>query len=235
MVGGATQVHHVRHPHTPDQGGLTGSAACNGRAAASAPTPARDAPDETAALARAAMSGDRAALERLWAGHRRWVAAVLLAHRPRGIEVDDLLQEVAWTVVRRIQTLREPETFRPWLRTIAVNAARAAARRANSVPIRAESTPDQGSELAQAGVAADRRDEGRRLLELAGRLPEAYREPLLMRCVQGMSHREIGAALGLPVSTIETRIARGRRRLRELAAADEATRAHEPQEAEVER
>lgn len=145
-------------------------------------------------------------------------------------------------VVRRIHTLREPEAFRPWLRTIAINAARAAARRTNSGPGRDDAiTPDQGSEPSQAGRVADRRDEGRRLLDLAARLPEAYREPLLMRCVQGMSHRAIGAALGLPVSTIETRIARGRRRLRELAESSQAAQTPstpqptQPQEAEVER
>jgi DNA-directed RNA polymerase specialized sigma24 family protein len=54
-------------------------------------------------------------------------------------------------------------------------------------------------------------------MALARTLPEGYREPLLMRCVRGMSYKQIGAVLDLPETTIETRIARGRRMLRELA------------------
>jgi DNA-directed RNA polymerase specialized sigma24 family protein len=54
-------------------------------------------------------------------------------------------------------------------------------------------------------------------MRLASQLPDGYREPLLMRCIQGMGYREIGSVMGLPETTIETRIARGRRMLRELA------------------
>lgn len=59
------------------------------------------------------------------------------------------------------------------------------------------------------------------LLDLARGLPEGYREPLLLRCVKGMSYREIAKVLELPETTIETRIARGRRMLRELASRTE--------------
>ena len=48
-------------------------------------------------------------------------------------------------------------------------------------------------------------------------MPDGYREPLILKCVRGMSYRQIGAMMGLPETTIETRIARGRRMLRELA------------------
>ena len=57
-------------------------------------------------------------------------------------------------------------------------------------------------------------------MELARELPEGYREPLLMRCARGMSYTQIGAVLGLPETTVETRIARGRRMLRDLVAGE---------------
>ena len=63
-------------------------------------------------------------------------------------------------------------------------------------------------------------EEARRLLALAIELPEGYREPLLLRCVRGMSYKAIARLLSLPETTIETRISRGRRMLRELALAD---------------
>ncbi|MEO0630677.1 MAG: sigma factor-like helix-turn-helix DNA-binding protein, partial [Planctomycetota bacterium] len=46
---------------------------------------------------------------------------------------------------------------------------------------------------------------------------EAYRECVLLRCVRGMSHAQIAAVTGMPETTVETRIARGRRKLKELA------------------
>lgn len=154
--------------------------------------------------------------ERVWREHRRWVAAILLATKPRETELEDLLQSVALAVVRGIADVRGgEEAIKPWLRSIALNTARAAGRKAtvrrNS---RAERAAPQGS---AAGTAPEVAEEGRRLLERALDLPGAYREPLLLRCVRGMSYRQIAEVTGLPETTIETRIARGRRMLRDAA------------------
>ena len=75
-------------------------------------------------LALAAMSGDRGAMESLWRRHRRWIAAVLLAHKSADDQLDDLLQEVAMTFVTRIDSLREPQHLRAWLRTVAMLSTR---------------------------------------------------------------------------------------------------------------
>ncbi|MBL4591912.1 MAG: hypothetical protein JKY96_08135, partial [Phycisphaerales bacterium] len=59
------------------------------------------------------------------------------------------------------------------------------------------------------------------VLDAALQLPETYREPVLMRCLKNMSYKQIGAVLELPETTIETRIARGRRMLREIVQMNE--------------
>ena len=66
-------------------------------------------PQQTAGQAMVvdAMGGDRAAMDALWHEHRRWIAAVLLAHKSPDDQVEDLLQEVAMTIVAKINTLRE--------------------------------------------------------------------------------------------------------------------------------
>lgn len=168
-----------------------------------------------------AIAGDREALRAVWRDHRRWVAAILLAHKARGTDLDDLLQTVAVQLCRKIGEVREPEAFRPWLRMVAINVARADGRgvtrkRQGFLRLVGRGGGDQGERDPDADPA--RAEEGGRLMELARRLPEGYREPLLMRCVKGMSYRQIGEAMGLPETTIETRIARGRRMLRELAS-----------------
>jgi len=169
-------------------------------------------------LVQQAIAGDQEALRAVWEKHRRWVAAVLLAHLPREAELDDLLQDVAASVVSRISGLRDPGAFKPWLRAVALNAASTSVRRRPSRAARALVRLGLAPETVQEEAkGAEQSDEGRRLMQLAATLPEGYREPLLLRCVQGMSYREIGEVMGLPETTIETRIARGRRMLRELA------------------
>lgn len=164
-----------------------------------------------------AMSGDGRALDRLWEQHRRWAAAVVLSHKPRDVDVEDLLQEIAMTVVRKIHDLRDPALFKPWLRTLAVNTARTAGRKrkVRLRLVRPEADPHLlDCEDTNAEDSA-RRAEGRRLLDLAHRLHPDYREPLLLRCVRGMTYKQISEVLELPVTTVETRIARARRMLRE--------------------
>lgn len=177
------------------------------------------------ALVSRAVDGDQDAVRRLWARHRRWVAAILLAHMPREAELDDLLQDVATLVVSKINSLRGGEpALRPWLRAIALSVAKTKGRRTKVR--RAGWLKLVGWAGHWAGDGEQQRDdaattplveEGRRLMNLARDLPDGYREPLLLKCVQGMSYKEIGEAMGLPDTTIETRIARARRMLRERA------------------
>jgi len=172
-----------------------------------------------------ACDGDRAALEALWRDHRRWVAAIVLAHRPRSVEVDDLMQEVAVKFVAKIDTLRDPGAFRPWLRQIVLNACRGAARQLKPTLRLADSRDEDehgaftpASEQSRE-TAAERRvglsDTAERVLERALTLPPEYREPLLLRCIQSLTYQQIGEILELPVTTVETRLARARRMLRE--------------------
>jgi RNA polymerase sigma-70 factor (ECF subfamily) len=169
----------------------------------------------------AAIGGDSAALQRVWHENRRWVAAILLAHKPRWADVEDLLQEVALSLVRKVSEVRDPRALKPWLRTVAMNAAHAAARnglkRSRALSIDHELEQPFVKQDAGAPEIASDREEGGRLMELAMQLPDGYREPLLLKAVQGLSYREIGEILGLPETTVETRIARGRKQLRELA------------------
>jgi RNA polymerase sigma-70 factor (ECF subfamily) len=177
----------------------------------------------TRAQAAAAIAGDRNALRAVWEAERRWLAAVLLVYKPNDVELDDLLQEVAMTLVRNIGQLRDPERLRPWLRTTAINAARAMAR---SGRVRSQMRLTLSQRRPSAAPPPDQADahddEPQRVLRLAGQLPEAYREPLLLRAVRGLPPRQIADILDLPKTTIETRLARGRTMLRELAAASDA-------------
>ncbi len=70
--------------------------------------------------------------------------------------------------------------------------------------------------LAQPPHHAAISEEQRHLLiEAIRALPALYREPFSLRHVHGWSYREIGEVLDMPVDTVETRLVRARRQLRE--------------------
>jgi RNA polymerase sigma-70 factor (ECF subfamily) len=159
------------------------------------------------------------ALRDAWLTHRRWVAAIVLAHKPREAEVEDLLQDIAAKLVREWPLLDDPASVRPWLRTVAVNVARTAGRKAS---VRRRLDPEVREQTRAAGPSAETPDAGaaaredaQRAMHAALNLPEAYREPLLLRAVRGLSYRQIADTLGVPVTTVETRLARARRMLRD--------------------
>lgn len=175
-----------------------------------------------ASQAERAIAGDGEALRALWESNRRWVAAVALAHMPRDgtVDLEDVLQEVAMRLVRTVHRVRDPAVMRAWLRTVTINVSRTAGRRRGA---RLKLIRGVAQERAVDGPAfptgaegeVGRVEEGRRAMVAAERLPEEYREPLLLRCVRGMSYRQIADVMGVPVTTVETRLARARRMVRE--------------------
>lgn len=177
-------------------------------------------------VAAAAIGGDRDAIAALWRENRRWIAAVLLAHKSPDDHLEDLLQEVAMTLVRQVGSVRDPGNVRAWLRTVAINAARASARSSRVRPWHRRGDPVPQDRAAPSRDEAALDDEARALLAAAATLPELYREPLLLRAVHGMTGRQIGAIMDLPDATVETRIARARRMLR--AAMERSSQAAAP-------
>lgn len=178
-------------------------------------------------LVLAAQQGDLHAQQQLWRANRRWIAAIVIAHRPRAVEVDDLMQDVAVKMVSKLDTLREPAAFRPWLRQIVINVCRGAARGLKPTLRLSDHADDQeesggvnpvampNGNIGLSEAQSDDREAARRLLAQVETLPQEYREPLLLRCVQHLTYLQISEILDLPVTTIETRLARARRMLRE--------------------
>lgn len=157
-----------------------------------------------AALVRAARDGDREAFGRLYERHARMVHGILLARAPRA-EVDDLVHEVFLQAMRRLPALRDASAFGPWLAAIARNRARDHFRRA-----------EENVELKD-DVAGAPHPEGEAMTVLAAirRLPEAYRETLVLRLVEGLTGPEIAGRTGLQPGSVRVNLHRGMQMLRE--------------------
>jgi RNA polymerase sigma-70 factor (ECF subfamily) len=168
---------------------------------------------DSARLARAAREGDRAAFGELYARYARMVHGILLARVPRR-EVDDLVQDVFLLALRRLDGLRNPEAFGPWLAMITRNRAADHFRRG----------PQEASELPDHLPGAPH-PEGEALAVLAAirRLPEAYHEPLILRLVEGMTGPEIAARTGLTAGSVRVNLHRGMQMLRERLGKEAAS------------
>jgi len=153
----------------------------------------------------AAQAGDREAFGVLYAQMAPVVHGLLLS-RVRTFDVSDLLQEVFATALQRLSSLRDPAAFPGWLCTLARNAAADHLRRSG------RECPEVGrAPYALAPHVAD----ARRVLEAIRALPEAYREPLVLRLVEGLTGPEIAARTGLTPGSVRVNLSRGMKRLRE--------------------
>jgi len=126
---------------------------------------------------------------------------------------EDLAQETFLRAYTHIGSVRNGESFWPWLRQIARTTCLMALRRGDSAPT--EPAESEAAEWAGGGDGGTGplflRDLIHRLL---ASLPEDQRVPLLLHYFLGKPYREIAGLLGLPENLVRSRLFEGRRRLR---------------------
>lgn len=168
-----------------------------------APERTSDLPVEVT-LVKAVLEGDREGFAGLYRLYAPLVHGILLARVPR-MEVDDLVQDIFLHAFNKLHTLRDEAAFGPWIAMIARNRAVDYHRRSRAT---VEITDDlYGSEKQQSKAAE--------ILELIRSLPEAYRETLVLRLVEGMTGPEIATRTGLTAASVRVNLHRGMKLLRE--------------------
>jgi len=164
---------------------------------------------EDARLVAAARGGDEKAFARLYDRYARMIHGLLLARVPVS-DVDDLVQDVFLTAWNRLQGLRDPAAFGGWLAAIARNRATDFHRGT----IEAVELPDDLT-APDTTDATDARTEARAVLATIRTLPEAYRETLVLRLVEGLTGPEIADRTGLTPASVRVNLHRGMKLLRE--------------------
>ncbi len=162
-------------------------------------------------LVKAAQTGDRAAFGVLYQRYSRMVHGILLGRVPH-LAVDDLVQDVFLHILPRLGSLRDAARFGPWLAATTRNLAADFHRRSKP----AHPLDDESGSEAQNRPDGDLAAEDRlALLNALRALPEAYREPLILRFVEGMTGPEIAERLGLKHGSVRVNLHRGMQLLRE--------------------
>ncbi len=163
------------------------------------------------ALVSSAREGNRAAFGLLYDRYARMVHGILLSRVPPP-EVDDLVQEVFLAALRQLHALRDVARFGAWLAVITRNRANDYYRKSGSQaaltePVSEEQTEGRPNNPAEAHEAA-------MILAVMRTLPEAYREPLILRLVEGLTGPEIAARTGLKHGSVRVNLCRGMQMLR---------------------
>lgn len=173
--------------------------------------------DREAPVIEAIRGGDRCAFAEFVRRHNDWVRGVIFGVLGRADALDDVAQQV-WTAVwQRIGELRSMQSWRSWVYRLARNAAVDAGRevsrqRARLKVVAAEATKNCGAS-AEAPLINEERQ--REVLAAIGGLPPLYREPFVLRHMNGWNYQQIAEAMEMPVDSIETRLVRARLLLRD--------------------
>jgi RNA polymerase sigma-70 factor (ECF subfamily) len=174
-------------------------------------------------LVAAARRGDKTSLQELLRRNWGWLRGMLLSRTGRTQDLDDILQEVCVRVIEKIGALREPERFRAWLLTIARNTAAEFYRKKGILPYHLDEAADESVVTATPTpeVELQGQEDRQRILQAISRLPEKYREALLMACQGTMTYSEMAETLDIPVTTLQIRLVRARRMVQEQISGHE--------------
>ena len=153
-------------------------------------------------VVRSAAQGDRRAFAQIYDRFAPVVHGLLLSRVPPA-DAEDLVQDVFIAVLAKLPGLRDPAAFPAWIVSIARNLA---------------------VEYHRKGGAGAQRPPGREpsvnpetllLLNTMQSLPEAYRETLVLRLVEGLTGPEIAERTGLTPDSVRVNLHRGMKLLRE--------------------
>jgi RNA polymerase sigma factor (sigma-70 family) len=174
-----------------------------------------------------ATRGEPAAVAELY--QRYWRAARAAAYGVTGnlSQAEDAASEAFFTAMESLASLRNPQRFGPWLRTIVIRTARRSRPQKRVSP---ETAPDR--EDAAPGEHLERQELAALIREAVEGLPATAREAICLYYYEGYSVADAARFLDAPVGTLKRRLHDGRRRLQ--AAAERILEGSKPMDAEHE-
>ena len=164
------------------------------------------------ALVRRAKAGDREAFGRLVDRFQAPVYRVVRGILSDASDAEDVAQEAFLRAYESLAKFRGESGFFTWLYRIAVNEALRARKRRSFAPI--DAVPE--AEAPRPEVPDEDGPTPAALERLLGQLSDEFRAIVVLRDLEGLSYQEIAETLEIPMGTVESRLFRARRELREL-------------------
>jgi len=176
-----------------------------------------------AELVAATLAGDRQAYGRIVERYQRLLCSLAFSATGGVAQSEDLAQETFIDAWRQLADLREPEKLRPWLCGILRFKVSRLRRADGREPVRRADPLDEAAAVPSADEAvpdqAVHQEEQALMWSALERVPEIYREPLVLYYREHRSVEHVAVALDLTEDAVKQRLARGRKLLQEQVLA----------------
>jgi RNA polymerase sigma factor (sigma-70 family) len=160
------------------------------------------------------LRGDREAFGEIVARYQSAICGVAFSACGDVARSEDIAQEIFITAWRKLGTLRDPAKFRAWLFGIARNRIHNVFRQNARDPVAGAQLLEQEVEVHFSGNQPDERaiskEEELILWRLLSKLPDIYREPMVLFYRENESVRRVADALSISEDTVRQRLCRGR-------------------------
>jgi len=172
--------------------------------------------DETQPL----IEDDQQAFHELYQKYRERVYSICLRMTQNASESEDLTQDVFIRLFRTVGSFRGESAFTTWLYRLTVNLVLMHFRKRKR---RLDQISEKG-ELPAYVIPGSQDPKRMRIVdhillsEILTKLPEGYRQAIVLHDIQGLQHKEIAETRGRSVGTSKSQLHRGRAMLRELIA-----------------
>jgi len=175
------------------------------------------------------LAGEKELFYELVGPCERAIYVAVLAILQNPADAEEVTQEAALKAFHRLDTFRGESKFSSWLVRIAVNEARMRLRRERKMKYQSlDTTPEEEtSEYCPIALAdwreipdevLERKEMRNEIEEALLRLPEKYREVLVLRDIEQLNIAETAALLGVTSATVKARLWRARLRMRDMLA-----------------
>lgn len=166
----------------------------------------------------ALQRGEDAALDRLMERHRGPLLGFVARMIGNAQDAEEIAQETFVRAYFQIHTYRPRAPFTAWLYRIARNLCRdyfrSRAYKQGQVSLNLEGLP---AEPAQESTCSDGEKDRIEAVQAALlKVPVKFRESLILTAIEGLSHAEAGARLGISAKAVEVRSHRARRALQKI-------------------
>ena len=154
-----------------------------------------------------ALKGQQKAFQQLYERHKHGLFLVCLRYAPDRSTAQDYLQESFIRIFKKLEQFDESKgAFEPWAKRVCINVCLGNVRRQTlySVGI------SVGDEFAEVDNDAMAQLSLQEMLALIQRLPYGYKTIFNMYVIDGYSHKEIAAELGISISTSKSQLSKAR-------------------------
>ena len=165
------------------------------------------------------LAGDRDAFNRIVSRYQILICSLAYSRIGHLGHSEDVAQETFITAWKHLRLLRQPEKLRAWLCGIVHNRAKQCLRNEGRMPLRDAEPLETAAELpareampSEQTISHEEQAILRRSLE---KIPELYREPLILFYREHRSIENVAAELGLSEDAVKQRLSRGRKLLQE--------------------